>query len=82
MVRCTRCGHRYCLAGDNYKRHALRRKRDLEELSGQKTPSGEPYIACFVEYYCPGCAALLQVDTFCPELSREDDPVQDFGLSA
>ena len=82
VVRCTRCGHRYCRAGDNYKRHALRRKRDLEKLSGQKTPSGEPYIACFVEYYCPGCAALLQVDTFCPELGDEDKPVQDFGLSA
>ena len=82
IIHCTRCGHRYCEAQDNYKRYALRRKLDLEELSGQKMPSGEPYIACFFEYYCPGCASLLQVDTFCPELSDENEPVRDFGLEA
>ncbi len=76
----TRCGHRYCQATDNYKRYALIRKRDQEELSGQRVPSREPYIASFIEHYCPGCAAMLQVDTFCPELDDENAPVRDFGL--
>ena len=82
VIRCTRCGHRYCEATDNYKRYALMRKRDLEELSGQKVPSGEPYIASFMEYYCPGCATMLQVDTFCPELDDANAPLRDFGLEA
>jgi len=78
VVHCTRCSHVYCDGQDNYKRYALRRERDLEELSQQQVPAGEPYIACFHEYYCPGCAALLQVDTFCPELGDSQNPVQEF----
>lgn len=78
FVRCTRCGHVYCDGQDNYKRYALRRERDLEELAQQKVPSGEPYIASFHEYYCPGCATLLQVDTFCPALSDREHPMQEF----
>jgi acetone carboxylase gamma subunit len=78
FVRCTRCGHVYCDGLDNYKRYALRRERDLEELSHHNVPSGEPYIASFLEYYCPGCATLLQVDTFCPALSDRENPIQEF----
>lgn len=78
VVRCTHCNHVYCDGEDNYKRYALRRERDLQELSQQQVPSGEPYIARFHEYYCPGCASLLQVDTFCPDLSDSENPVQEF----
>ena len=32
---------------------------------------GEPYIGEYHEYFCPGCAAQLQVDLFCPPLGAE-----------
>jgi N-methylhydantoinase B len=72
-VRCARCGRVLCAADANYKRHALRRDRDLEELAGRPMPDGKPYIGVFREYACPGCATLLQVDVFCPSLGGEED---------
>jgi N-methylhydantoinase B len=72
-VRCTRCGQFLCGAEDNYKRHAIRRTRDLEELSGRPMPDGSPYLAVLHEYACPGCATLLQVDVYCPDLGGEED---------
>jgi N-methylhydantoinase B len=77
-IRCVRCGHLFCEAKDNYKLYALRRVRDLFELSQQLMPSGESYIGGFQEYYCPGCATMLQVDTFCSLLPEHDEPFQDF----
>jgi hypothetical protein len=42
-------------------------------LAGFRVPSGDPYLGIFLEYACPGCATLLQVDTYCPGLG--DDAV-------
>ena len=57
----------------NYKRRALRRDRPLDELAGRPMPDGSPYRAVFREYACPGCATLLQVDEWCPQLGGEED---------
>jgi len=67
VVRC-RCGHVFCNAHENYKEHALRRDRDLEELTGRRLPHGQPYLAVWQEYICPGCGTMLQVDVWCPSL--------------
>lgn len=67
VVRC-RCGHVFCKASENYKDYALRRERDLEEVTGRRLPHGQPYLAVWQEYICPGCATLLQVDVRCPSL--------------
>ncbi len=72
-IRCVRCGHLVCRAADNYKRHALRRDRDLAALSGRPMPDGRPYLGVYREYACPGCATLLQVDVFCPSLGGDED---------
>ena len=77
-VRCSNCGHFFCQARDNYKRYALRLTLDLYELSQRRVPSGEPYIGGYYGYYCPGCATLLQVETFCYLLPDSDEPVHDF----
>jgi hypothetical protein len=77
-IRCIGCGHLFCEAGENYKLYALQRARDLQELAQQGLPSGEPYIGGYHEYYCPGCATLLQVDTFCRRLPGWEEPMQDF----
>jgi len=72
-VRCRRCGHDLGPSADNYKRHALRRDRQLDELAGRAMPDGSPYLAVLREYACPGCATLLQVDVWCPSLGGEED---------
>jgi N-methylhydantoinase B len=77
-IGCVRCGHVFCDPKGNYKRFALRRPRDLSDLARASVPSGEPYIGGYYEYYCPGCATLLQVDTFCSLLPASHEPLQDF----
>jgi N-methylhydantoinase B len=79
FIRCRRCGYLFCSADENYKRHALEIREDLEELAGHRVPSGEPYLGVFLEYVCPGCATLLQVDTYCPAEGGET-PLWDIQL--
>jgi N-methylhydantoinase B len=70
-IRCRRCGHVFCTASENYKLYALHRVVDLNDFMPNPLPSGEPYIGEYHEYFCPGCAAQLQVDLFCPPLGGE-----------
>jgi len=79
LIRCRKCGYLFCSAEENYKRHALEIRQDLEELAGHRVPSGEPYVGVFLEYVCPGCATLLQVDTYCPTEGGET-PLWDIQL--
>jgi acetone carboxylase gamma subunit len=79
FIRCRKCGYLFCSADDNYKRYALEIRQDLEKLAGHRVPSGEPYLGVFLEYVCPGCATLLQVDTYCPSEGGET-PLWDIQL--
>ncbi len=79
VVRCRKCAHALCGGGENYKNGAVEITMDLEELAGERVPSGEPYRGVLLGYVCPGCATLLQVDVFCP--SRDDQrPLWDIQL--
>lgn len=60
-------------AESNYKEYALRRDIELQDLAGRPLPDGSEYRAVFREYSCPGCASLLQTDTWCPTLGGEED---------
>ncbi|HZU08144.1 MAG TPA: hydantoinase B/oxoprolinase family protein [Chloroflexota bacterium] len=79
LIRCRHCGHVFCPVTDNYKRYALEIEQDLEELAGHRVPSGEPYAGVYLLYACPGCATLLQVDLYCPQLGGER-PLWDIQL--
>jgi N-methylhydantoinase B len=70
-IRCSRCGHLFCKAEENYKLYALHRVVDLNKFMPHPLPSGEPYYGEYHEYFCPGCATQLQVDSFCPMLGGE-----------
>ena len=72
VIRCSRCGHLYCNADENYKLYALHRIRDLNDFM-PPLPTGEPYSGEYHIYSCPGCATQLQVDLFSPSLGG--DPV-------
>ena len=79
IVRCRRCAHVFCGGEENYKSAAIEITMDLEELAGERVPSGEPYRGVLLGYVCPGCATLLQVDVFCP--TRDDErPLWDIQL--
>ena len=71
-IRCSRCGHLYCKADENYKHYALHRILDLND-SMPPLPTGERYIGEYHIYSCPGCATQLQVDLYSPSLGG--DPV-------
>ena len=71
-IRCSRCGHIYCKADENYKHYALHRILNLND-SMPPLPTGERYIGEYHIYSCPGCATQLQVDLYSPSLGG--DPV-------
>ncbi len=71
MIRCSRCGHLFCAAEENYKLYALHRVVDLNDFMPYPLPSGERYYGEYHEYFCPGCATQLQIDLFCPTLGGE-----------
>jgi len=71
VIRCSRCAHCFCSGRDNYKLYALRRVISLEDFMPYSLPSGEPFVGEFHEYCCPGCAAQLQVDLYCPPMGGE-----------
>ena len=73
QIRCTRCGFLFGGVDENYKKRCLKRVVELDEISGQRPASGVGYLGRYHEYICPGCATLLQVDVYCPELGGEED---------
>jgi N-methylhydantoinase B len=75
-IRCRQCRQVLCDGAANYKAHARRRTLDLEQFSVKRLPSGQDYRAVLHEYFCPGCATLLCVDVYCPELGA-DEPLWD-----
>jgi N-methylhydantoinase B len=79
VIRCRACGHVLCAAEENYKRYALEIRQDLEALAGHRVPSGDSYLGEYLLYACPGCATLLQVDTYCPTEGGET-PLWDVQL--
>lgn len=78
-VRCRKCSRLICRGHENYKAHVLVWTRALDEFSGRRLPSGEAYRGVYQEFICPGCATLLCVDVFCPEVSAAE-PLWDIQL--
>jgi acetone carboxylase, gamma subunit len=67
-VKCE-CGHEVCEARENWRLHVLVYVRDTREklqeiYRGAKAP--DPRYMEIREFYCPGCAAQLEVDAFTP----------------
>jgi N-methylhydantoinase B len=76
-IRC-RCGRVLCDARENYKQHAMQRRRSLAEFSGKPLPSGSEYQAVYEEYACPACATLLAVDVVAEP--GEPEPLWDIRI--
>ena len=69
MWHCHRCGHTLISARENYKKGCLLYNRDPREihrplLEGTYTFSPDPTWIRIVEFYCPSCGTLLEVNIY------------------
>lgn len=77
-IACRACGEEICESGENYKRHVLCEVMPMEEAGPLMNDPSE-YVDDemeFREYYCPGCATLLENEVILAEL----DPIHDREL--
>lgn len=68
---CRRCRHDLGPARRNYKEGCLAADRDPREIhepvvEGDYTFAPDPEWARIVEFYCPGCAGLIEVEYLPP----------------
>ena len=71
MWHCNRCGHGLISARENYKRGCLVYDRDPRTIYRPVTEaeydySPNPDWCRFVEYYCPDCGTLVELDVLPP----------------
>ncbi|MFC7216111.1 acetone carboxylase subunit gamma [Saliphagus sp. GCM10025334] len=78
VIVCRRCEEVLCSSDENYKRHALCDRKPLPEagsLVNDPTEFVDDEME-FRQYYCPGCATLLENEVILAEL----DPIHDKEL--
>jgi acetone carboxylase gamma subunit len=69
---CNRCGHDLGSARENYKRGCLIHERDPREVhppfveGTDYTFAPDPEWCRIVEFYCPGCGTLIEVEYLPP----------------
>ena len=68
---CTRCGHELGGARSNYKEGCLVWERDPRDVhrpvvGGEYTFAPDPSWCRILEFICPGCAALIEVEYLPP----------------
>jgi acetophenone carboxylase len=68
---CTRCGRELTDARANYKEGCLVAARDPREIhppvvEGEYTFAPDPEWCAIVEFYCPGCATLVETEYLPP----------------
>jgi N-methylhydantoinase B len=71
MVRCARCGHWLCPAGENHKLHALLHEGPVQEAGPHVDPhgiGGGRFV--FRQFFCPGCMALINT-----EVAQRGEPI-------
>jgi acetone carboxylase gamma subunit len=80
VMRCCKCAHVFGPASENYKQGAVCRVVELDHWLDFPLPNGAPFLAQFHEYFCPGCATQIAVETHCPVLEAQAEPVWDIRL--
>ncbi|MDB5650707.1 MAG: hypothetical protein JWL62_2227 [Hyphomicrobiales bacterium] len=81
-ISCMKCSNDFGPANGNYKLNSLYRVIDKDALTGLAPPLGRKSIGGYIEYCCPGCGTLLDVETYAPTLEGDAvQPVWDIELS-
>jgi N-methylhydantoinase B len=69
-VQCTWCGTDICSSQSNWKEHAVVRKSPPSKAGPLRVESGKFFL---LEFFCPGCGTVLDVDV----AYRDDPPLID-----
>ncbi len=75
MIVCERCGHRLGPATENYKLHAVRKDRPIQDANPRIV---DPALfidreVVFRQFFCPGCAVALDNEV----ILADSEPVWD-----
>jgi len=63
-IQCRKCEHVFCDVDANYKEFALNAEVIPSEIGPLRPDDGKWCL--YREFYCPGCATLLDVDIVVP----------------
>ncbi len=63
-IKCKKCGYTFCKVTENYKEYALRAEVSPTTIDDMRPK--DPNFCMYREFYCPGCATLLDVDPHAP----------------
>ena len=81
-IACRKCNEDFGPADGNYKNAAVYASIDKDELTELPPPSGRHSMGRYIEYYCAGCATLLDVETHVPSVEGEAiEPVWDMQIT-
>jgi hypothetical protein len=81
-VCCRSCNQDLGAATGNYKNATVSRAVPKDQLTELPPPAGRTSLGAYVEYFCPGCATLLDVEVACPSVEGEKlEPVWDIAVS-
>ena len=82
-VCCRMCSQDFGPATGNYKAATVHKSLPKDEVTGLSLPGGRTTLGHYVEYYCPGCATLLDVETNVPSVEGgKVEPIWDIAVSA
>jgi hypothetical protein len=70
-IACRKCAEDFGPADGNYKQATVYASIDKDVLTDLPPPSGRSSMGRYIEYYCPGCATLLDVETHVPSAEGE-----------
>jgi hypothetical protein len=80
-IACRKCNQDFGLADRNYKDACIYNMVDKDDLTELPPPSGRHSLGRYVEYYCPGCATLLEVETTVPHVEAVIESVWDIEIA-
>jgi hypothetical protein len=82
-LACRKCSQDFGPATGNYKSASVHRVVPKDEITELPPPEGRVSMGAYVEYYCPGCGTLLDVETAVPAVEGEKlEPIWDIQLAA
>ena len=68
-IICSKCRHALSPVNENYKEHAIHREVPLNN-AGAHFPPPEDTRFVLQEFYCPGCATMLEAD-----IKQQGEPI-------
>lgn len=67
-IACRKCNQDLGAADGNYKSACVFSSVDKDQLTELPPPGGRHSMGSYIEYYCPGCATLLDVEIAVPSV--------------